>query len=78
VIFKYETATSLSYLADSTIIDTYQYEIFQKPDDFMITLARQLRLNNYYSISNKSRYTILETGTKTPLTSVVPLYKNAA
>jgi len=77
VVLKYETATSLTYLVESTVLDTYQYELFNKDEDYELHLPRFLRANNYYSLSNRTRYTIFDSYTKNPLISCAFVYKNA-
>jgi NADH:ubiquinone oxidoreductase subunit C len=74
---KYETSTSLSFLTESTIIDTYNYELFSLHDNYTLELSRLLRIDNYYSMFNKVRYTTIETVTKNNLYASSSLYKNA-
>lgn len=74
---KYETATSLTYLVDSTAIDTYSYDIFNKFEDHSVEFTRMLRFDNYYSLFNRTRYTIIEAITKTPLKTAAFFFKNA-
>lgn len=74
---KYETATSLSYLVESTIIDTYNYDIFFKNEEYHFELPRFLRIDNYYSLFNRVRYSTIESGSKNPMRSGSVVYKNA-
>ncbi len=74
---KYETSTSLSFLTESTIIDTYNYDLFSRHEKYALELSRLLRVDNYYSLFNKVRYTTIETVTKTNLYTSSILYKNA-
>jgi len=77
VTLKYETATSLTYLVDSTGIDTYQYDLFDIEENYNISVPRFLRLNNYYSLTNRARYTVMNAWTKNKLVSCATIYKNA-
>lgn len=74
---KYETGTSLSYLVDSTAVDTYKYSMFSKDENYNIELSRFLRVDNYASIFNRLRYTIIESATRKPLYSSSIIFKNA-
>lgn len=74
---KYETTTTLSYLVDSTVIDTYKYDLFNSSDNYNLNLSRFLRIDNYASIFNRIRYTIIESATKKPLYSSSVFFKNA-
>jgi NADH:ubiquinone oxidoreductase subunit C len=74
---KYETATSLSFLVESTVIDTYNYNVFETIDAYSFEVPRFLRLDNYYSLFNRSRYTVIEAATRQPLQSSSVLFKNA-
>ena len=74
---KYETTTSLSFLVESTVIDTYKYDLFSKNEGCNIEMSRLLRIDNYFSLFNRIRYTLIESSTKTPLYSSATLFKNA-
>lgn len=74
---KYETTTNLSLMVESTMIDTYNYNLFSKDEDYSIELSRMLRFDNYYSIYNRVRYTTIETSTKKGLYSSSVFFKNA-
>jgi len=74
---KYETATSLTYMVDSTVVDTYNYDLFNKEEDYNLDLSRFLRLDNYYSLSNRTRYTVIESATRNALRSSSTFFKNA-
>ncbi len=74
---KYETSTSQSFLTESTLIDTYNYTLFSRQEDYSLELARLLRIDNYYSLFNKVRYTTIEAITKKELYTSSVLYKNA-
>lgn len=74
---KFETTTNLSLLVESTMIDTYNYNLFSKDDDYSIELSRMLRFDNYYSIFNRVRYTTIETATNKGLYSSSTFFKNA-
>jgi len=74
---KYEISTSLTFLVESTLIDTYNYNLFSKNDEYLFELSRILRIDNYYSFYNRIRYTTIEPITKKPLYSSSVLFKNA-
>lgn len=74
---KYETTTSLSFLVESTIIDTYNYNLFSRDEDYSIEMSRLLRVDNYLSLYNRVRYTLIESSTKKPLQSSSTVFKNA-
>jgi NADH:ubiquinone oxidoreductase subunit C len=74
---KYETATSLSYLVESTIIDTYNYDLFAKEEDYSVEISRFLRIDNYYSLFNRARYSTIESLSNKPLFSGSVVYKNS-
>ena len=74
---KYETTTSLSFLVESTIIDTYNYNLFTKNEAHSLSMSRVLRVDNYYSLYNRVRYTTIEASTKKPLYSSASLFKNS-
>jgi NADH:ubiquinone oxidoreductase subunit C len=76
-LLKYETATSLSFLVESTAIDTYNYGLFEKDEDYDFELPRLLRIDNYYSLSTHVRYTLLESVTTKALHSATYIFKNA-
>jgi len=76
-VLKYETATCLSFMVESTMIDTYNYDLFFREDIYNFELARFLRIDNYYSLFNRVRYTTIEATSKTPVLSSSFLYKNA-
>jgi len=74
---KYETASSLSYMVESTMLDTYNYDLFFRDEEHSFELSRFLRLDNYYSLFNRSRYSTIEASSKQPLFSSAIMYKNA-
>jgi len=74
---KYETTTNLTYLVESTTIDTYSYNLFSKNDEYSIDVARVLRLDNYFSLFNRIRYTVIESSGKTPFSSSSVFFKNS-
>lgn len=74
---KYETATSLSYMAEATMVDTYNYDLFFRDEEHSFELSRLLRLDNYYSLFNRVRYSTIEATSKRPLFSSSVIYKNA-
>ncbi len=77
VALKYETATSLTYMVESTVIDTYNYDLFGVEESHDFELSRFLRLDNYYSLFNKARYSTVEALTTKPLSSSSIIYKNS-
>jgi len=77
IALKYETATSLTYMVEATMIDTYNYDLFFKDEDYHLELPRLLRLDNYYSLFNRVRYSVIEAASKKPLFSSSVVYKNA-
>lgn len=64
-------------MVESTMIDTYSYDLFTQKDVYKFELSRFLRLDNYYSLGNRVRYTTVEAATKNPLYSSSFCYKNA-
>lgn len=64
-------------MVESTLIDTYNYNLFSREDEHSFELSRLLRVDNYYSLYNRVRYTTIEATTKKPLYSSSVLYKNA-
>lgn len=76
-ILKYETAASLTCLIDSTIIDTYRYALFGKSEQYNVDLARLLRVDNYLSLTSRTRYTIIESSTRQALHTGSFFFKNA-
>jgi len=64
-------------MTESTIVDTYNYDLFTRDDFYNVEMSRFLRIDNYYSLFNRVRYTTLESITKTPLNSSSVLFKNA-
>lgn len=72
---KYETFSGNTFLVDSTAVDTYNYTWINNEMNFNI--SRLLRVDNYYSLSNKLRYTVFESCGKSPTLSVSNLFKNA-
>jgi hypothetical protein len=76
-VLKHELSSNLLFLAESTAIDTYKYNIFEKSADNAFEISRILRINNYYSLSNKIRYSIIEAMANLPLKSITMLFKNA-
>lgn len=76
-VLKYETGTSLTFCVDSTGIDAYKYELFSRPEDYNLQLPRILRVDNYYSLSARTRYTVLEGSNQAPFSSSTGRYKNA-
>ena len=76
-IIKYETATSLSFLVESTAVDTYNYNLFTKADAYNFELARLLRIDNYFSLYNRTRYTLIESVSKTLLKTSTTFFRNA-
>jgi len=76
-LLKYENATSLSFLVDATAVDTYNYDILEEDEDFDFNLPRLLRIENYYSLSNHVRYTLIEGITKNKLFSSSVVFKNS-
>jgi len=77
IALKYETATSLTYMVESTMVDTYNYDLFFREEEYDIELARLLRIDNYYSLFNRVRYSTIESASKKPLFSSTVVYKNA-
>ncbi len=76
-VLKYETSTNLSLLVESTMVDTYKYNLFFKEGDVSLELSRILRFDNYYSIYNRIRYTTIEAATTKNLQSSSVFFKNA-
>jgi len=74
---KYEAATSLTFLVESTAIDTYKYNLFNRNEMYEIGVNRMLRIDNYFSLFNRIRYTIIESASKQPFYSSSTLFKNA-
>lgn len=74
---KYETSTSLTFLVESTIVDTYKYNLFTNIESYDLSVNRMLRIDNYFSLFNRVRYTILESSGKQPLYSSTTFFKNA-
>lgn len=64
-------------MVDSTMIDTYNYNLFTRDEEYTLELSRLLRIDNYYSLYNRVRYTTIEASTKKPLYSSSTLFKNA-
>jgi NADH:ubiquinone oxidoreductase subunit C len=64
-------------MVESTMVDTYNYDLFFREEEHHFELSRFLRLDNYYSLFNRVRYSTIEAGTKKPLFSSATLYKNA-
>jgi hypothetical protein len=64
-------------MVESSIIDTYNYDLFSREEQYNLELPRFLRIDNYYSLYNRVRYTSIEASTKKPLYSSSTLYKNA-
>jgi NADH:ubiquinone oxidoreductase subunit C len=77
ITLKYETAASLSFMVESTMIDTYNYNLFSRDEEYSLELSRLLRVDNYYSLFNRVRYTTIEAVTKKPLYSSSVVFKNA-
>jgi NADH:ubiquinone oxidoreductase subunit C len=77
IALKYETATSLTYMVESTMVDTYNYDIFTRDEEHDFELSRFLRIDNYYSLFNRARYSTIESASKNPLGSSAFVYKNA-
>ena len=74
---KYETSTSLTFLVESTVIDTYGYGVFTRGDTYDLGFSRTLRVDNYFSLFNRTRYSIIESAGKQPFCSSSALFKNA-
>lgn len=75
---KYESMTSLTFLVDSTIVDSYDFSFFSKEENLYVNTTRLLRLDNYFSLQNKVRYTIIEgESTRSPFLTSSGMYKNA-
>ncbi len=74
---KYETAAGLTCLIESTIIDTYQFPLFTQPASFSLAAARLLRVENYISLTSRTRYTVIESATRRPLSTSSFFFKNA-
>ena len=74
---KYETATSLTFLVESTAIDTYKYNVFTRNDVYDIGVNRMLRVDNYFSLFSRIRYTIIESASTQGFYSSSVLFKNA-
>jgi len=64
-------------MVEATMIDTYNYDLFFKDEDYHLELPRLLRLDNYYSLFNRVRYSVIEAASKKPLFSSSVVYKNA-
>lgn len=75
---KYETANSLTFLVDSTVIDTYSYNLFEEEEEeYIYELPRLLKLDNYYSLTSHVRYTTFVTVSQDKLYSEAIVYKNS-
>lgn len=74
---KYETTTSLTFLVESTALDTYNYTFFKQNDSHDFGTTRLLRIDNYLSLYNRTRYTTIESGTRKPFYSSSVFFKNA-
>ena len=68
---------SLTYLVESTVIDTYKYDFIKKKMQSEINLPRTLRIDNYYSLSNRTRCTIIEAVTQNTIFTSALFFKNA-
>jgi len=64
-------------MVESTMVDTYNYDLFFREEEYDIELARLLRIDNYYSLFNRVRYSTIESASKKPLFSSTVVYKNA-
>lgn len=73
---KYETISSLTYLVESTIIDTYKYQLFKQSDNSTLDLARLLRIDNYMSLTSRTRYTVIEATSNETLSTGSFFFKN--
>jgi hypothetical protein len=59
------------------MVDTYNYDLFFRDEEHSFELSRLLRLDNYYSLFNRVRYSTIEATSKRPLFSSSVIYKNA-
>lgn len=76
-VLKYETHNSLTYLSESTAIDTYKYTPFQHSDNLSSELTRFLKVENLYSLYSRTRYTVIEAISKKPIYTSSIFFKNA-
>ncbi len=64
-------------MVESTVIDTYNYDLFFRDEEYALEISRFLRVDNYYSLFKLARYSTIESITKKPLFSSSVLYKNS-
>ena len=74
---KYELTNSLTYLTESTAVDTFKYKVFSDQTNYFFETFRVLKIDNFFSIFNRSRFTIIEAASKIPLKTSSIFFKNA-